>query len=289
MSNREIRKEGEAAQGKRFTACLSFITLACSTPLLAVEPSYEELLRRVEALEQQHQLMKSALDNNQSSEQERVTRLIDMELRSNSLQKQARAIGVQEGITSSLGVVTVGQSANKASTVTGNGESHLNYRADVVVTLPAGEIGRGRASLFSQFRLGQGGGMLELKESFTSPNATTFQISGPPSDSTAMLAQVWYQVDTPLGKTATLETARRHLVMNIGKMDPFLFFDQNAAADDETTRFINSAFVHNPLLDAGGRCRCRQLRLYTGATPRLSRQPRQTRKVGCFTGDVRRR
>src|SRR4029079_14975643 len=37
-----------------------------------------------------------------------------------------------------------------------------------------------------------------------------------------------------------------------GKMDPFAFFDQNAAADDETMRFMNNAFVHNPLLDSGG-------------------------------------
>lgn len=35
-------------------------------------------------------------------------------------------------------------------------------------------------------------------------------------------------------------------------MDPFVFFDQNAQADDETTRYLNNAFVHNPLLDSGG-------------------------------------
>ena len=35
-------------------------------------------------------------------------------------------------------------------------------------------------------------------------------------------------------------------------MDPFVFFDQNAAAGDETRQFMNAAFVHNPLLDAGG-------------------------------------
>ena len=34
-------------------------------------------------------------------------------------------------------------------------------------------------------------------------------------------------------------------------MDIFGFFDQNAAAGDETKQFLNSVFVHNPLLDAG--------------------------------------
>jgi high affinity Mn2+ porin len=35
-------------------------------------------------------------------------------------------------------------------------------------------------------------------------------------------------------------------------MDIFGFFDQNTAAGDESRQFLNSVFVHNPLLDAGG-------------------------------------
>lgn len=38
----------------------------------------------------------------------------------------------------------------------------------------------------------------------------------------------------------------------MGKMDVFAFFDQNAVAADESTAFMNNAFVHNPLLDSGG-------------------------------------
>ena len=38
----------------------------------------------------------------------------------------------------------------------------------------------------------------------------------------------------------------------IDKMDIFGFFDQNTAAGDESRQFLNSVFVHNPLLDAGG-------------------------------------
>ena len=34
-------------------------------------------------------------------------------------------------------------------------------------------------------------------------------------------------------------------------MDIFSFFDQNTAAGDESRQFLNSVFVHNPLLDAG--------------------------------------
>lgn len=35
-------------------------------------------------------------------------------------------------------------------------------------------------------------------------------------------------------------------------MDIFGFFDQNAGAGDESKQFLNSVFVHNPLLDAAG-------------------------------------
>lgn len=217
----------------------------------AAAPTTEELLRRIEQLEQRQREADAALAGNGSGEQEPelVSRLKDVEFRTLSLQRQARMIEALDGVTASFGLVMVGQRANKEATVDNSGESHLNYRADVVVTLPGGDIGRGSGSLFGQFRLGQGGGMMKLNDGFTASNATTFQISGPPSDSTAILAQAWYQLDVPLGEA---DAPSRHLEFNVGKMDPFLFFDQNAIADDETSRFMNVAFVHNPLLDAGG-------------------------------------
>ena len=54
----------------------------------------------------------------------------------------------------------------------------------------------------------------------------------------------------PLGGFAP--RSKQMLEFNFGKMDPFVFFDQNAAAGDETRQFMNAVFVHNPLLDAGG-------------------------------------
>ncbi|PKM46706.1 MAG: transporter [Gammaproteobacteria bacterium HGW-Gammaproteobacteria-1] len=230
------------------------LALAAASGTAAAAPSVDELLKRIEELERRQHGVDEALESERLSEKEPelVMRLKDVEFRTLSLQKQARTIDALEGVTASFGMVMVGQNASKDTTVSGEGESHLNYRADVVVTLPGGDIGRASGSLFGQFRLGQGGGMLDLQDGFTSSNATTFQISGPPSDSTAVLAQAWYQLDVPIGGEGSAREPREHLEFNIGKMDPFLFFDQNSIADDETMRFMNSAFVHNPLLDAGG-------------------------------------
>ena len=44
----------------------------------------------------------------------------------------------------------------------------------------------------------------------------------------------------------------RKTTFTVGKIDPCVFFDQNTIADDETRRFDNNVFVHNPLLDSGG-------------------------------------
>jgi high affinity Mn2+ porin len=125
----------------------------------------------------------------------------------------------------------------------------MNYRADVSVVLPGGSIGDAEGHLFGHFRLGQGDG-LALRPTLTAtPNSTAFRLTNP-DDSTALLAQAWYQLDVPLG--GSLDEAPSRVEFNVGKMDPFVFFDQNGIADDESSRFLNNVFVHNPLLDSGG-------------------------------------
>jgi hypothetical protein len=67
-----------------------------------------------------------------------------------------------------------------------------------------------------------------------------------------VLGQAWYQASIPLPFGGFKPHSREKLEINFGKMDPFVFFDQNAVANDETRQFLNTVFVHNALLDAGG-------------------------------------
>ena len=67
----------------------------------------------------------------------------------------------------------------------------------------------------------------------------------------AILGQAWYQAAIPLPFLGFKPYSRETLELTFGKMDIFGFFDQNAAAGDEAKQFLNSVFVHNPLLDAG--------------------------------------
>ena len=231
------------------------LTLAGAVSAQAAEPSNAELLERIERLEKKNEELDKALSDERLSEQEPeiVTRLKAVEYQALSMQKQARTIEAIEGITAGVGFTTVAQNASGAD-IAGADNSQWNYRADVSVGLPAGEIGNAEGKMFAHFRMGQGDGLTNLLNTFGGVNASGFRVQGarPESDATVLLAQAWYQLDVPLPVGGFKPLSRETLTFNFGKMDPFLFFDQNTIADDETVRFLNTAFVHNPLLDAGG-------------------------------------
>lgn len=218
-----------------------------------LQEQMKRLSERVQKLEQRNAELEQALstDNMRESEPELATRLKAVEFQALGMQKQARTIEALEGITAGLGFTTVAQRESGAATVRGDGGSQLNYRADVAVSLPGGDIGSAKGKLFGQFRIGQGKGLGDALTTFSGPNTTAFQLGGvsEPSDSAVMLAQAWYQLDVPLPLGGFAPQSREHLEINFGKMDPFVFFDQNNAANDETRQFLASMFVHNALLD----------------------------------------
>jgi hypothetical protein len=232
------------------------LALASAMPAHADEPSNAELLERIKRLEKKNEDLEKALEGGRISENEPelATRLKAVEFQTLSMQKQARTIESLEGITAGVSFTTVAQHASGSANTDGSSESQWNYRADVSVSLPGGEIGNAEGKLFAHFRMGQGDGLTRILPTFGGVNATGFHVQGarPDDDATVLLAQAWYQLNVPLPIDGFKPLSREKLSFNFGKMDPFLFFDQNTIADDETTRFLNTAFVHNPLLDAGG-------------------------------------
>lgn len=226
------------------------------TELSATAPKAAPIEARVKALEEAQTATDKALLTERLSENEPelVTRLKAVETQTLAMQKQARQVEALEGITVEGGLVAVAQQVNAAGTESGKRESRLNYRGDIAVTLPGGEIGQAEGTIYAQLRFGQGDG-IGLRPSFTSTtNSSTFQVAGvnDADSSFAVLAQAWYQLNVPLPFDGYKPYSRERLEFTVGKMDPFVFFDQNAAADDETAFFLNNAFVHNPMLDSGG-------------------------------------
>lgn len=236
-------------------AGLATSALAATDDAAALRAELKRLADRIEALEKQNKDMEKALATERLSEREPevVTRLKAVEFQTLSMQKQARQIESLEGISVGASLTGVWQEVGAGTTLSRQRESHANYRGDLSVTLPGGEIGDAEGSIFTHVRFGQGNGVA-LKPTFTStPNTTAFEVgSTPADDSFAILAQAWYQLKIPLMDGGLKANAREHVHVTVGKIDPFVFFDQNAAADDESARFMNNVFVHNPLLDSGG-------------------------------------
>ena len=210
--------------------------------------------QRLKALEQAHDQTDRALASERLSEREPelVTRLKAVEFQTLEMQKQARQLEALEGVSVSAGLTGVVQRVNAAGAADPTARSRANYRADVAVALPGGSMGDIEGKLFAHLRFGQGTGVA-LQPTYTSTvNTTAFETAAGPDDSFGILAQAWYQLNIPLPRGGYRPHSRQEIEVNVGKMDPFVFFDQNAIADDETVRFANNAFVHNPLLDSGG-------------------------------------
>lgn len=245
----------------RLALPLFAITLTlCAAPAYA-EPSREELLKIIQRLQERIERLEEgsakvarglASETISENEAELTSRLKAVENQSLGMMKAARTIQALDGITAGASLTTVAQHASARPPGSPAGASQLNYRGDVYVGLPLANIGATENRIFAHFRLGQGNGLNSMA-SFAKPNASAFRVqSAQPDDSVAVLGQAWYEASIPLPAGGFKPHARERLEINFGKMDPFIFFDQNAAANDETRQFLNTVFVHNALLDAGG-------------------------------------
>jgi high affinity Mn2+ porin len=229
-----------------------------SSAMAADDPVLTELRRlaeRIESLEKHNKALEAALATERFSdnEPELATRLKAAESKALAMQKPVKQLADALGdIKVGASLTSVVQKVGADGTATGIGQSRANYRGDVNVTLPGGKLGDADGKIFTHFRFGQGTG-LGLRQTLTSSaNTTGFQTAAGADDSFAIMAQGWYQLKVPLTGDGSKANAREQVYLTAGKIDPFVFFDQNGAADDESSKFLNNVFVHNPLLDSGG-------------------------------------
>ena len=224
-----------------------------------LEARNAELEKEVKTLKNESAEIAKGLESERISEKEPelTSRLKATEKDVLDMKKPSKIAEALDGIKVSAGVATVAQKAYGFPSGVTYGSSQLNYRGDIAVELPLQPIGDIEQKLFAHVRVGQG---LGLNPAFTglgyfgaAPNAVAFRASGAnPDDSVLILGEAWYQAAIPLPFGGFRPNSRETLELTFGKMDIFSFFDQNTAAGDETTQFLNSVFVHNPLLDAGG-------------------------------------
>ena len=224
-----------------------------------LEARNAELEKEVKSLKTESAEIAKGLDSPRLSENEPelTVRLKATEKDVLEMKKASKIAESLEGITATAALATVAQGSSGLPSGTTDASTQLNYRADVTVELPLQPIGDVEQKLFGGFRMGQGQGLntafSKLGYFASAPNALAFRASGAsPDDSVVILGQAWYQAAIPLPFGGFNPHSREKLEVTFGKMDIFGFFDQNAAAGDESKQFLNSVFVHNPLLDAGG-------------------------------------
>lgn len=214
------------------------------------------LAERVRQLESRNAQLEKALSSEyfRDADPEVATRIKTLESQTAELREKKHILDAIDGVKVGGSLTSVAQGAPKQSQEAGKRGSELTWRGDLTLEAPAGEAGNTSGKVFAHVRAGQGKGLVpRLRQTYTNNlNSTSFALGGSSdaSDSTALLAQAWYQLD--IGVPNANQDKDRRLELTIGKMDPFAFFDQNAAADDESTRFLNNAFVHNAQLDSGG-------------------------------------
>ena len=225
-----------------------------------LQPSVAPALEgRIRTLEETQSRIAQGLDSDRISENEPelTSRLKAVEKDALAVKKAAKKIDALDGLKVGASLTTVVQRQSGMPAKTTDSNSQLNYRSDITVELPFGPIGTIDQKVFAHIRIGQGQGLnasnAVLGGFASAPNAVAFRASGAAADdSVAILGQAWYQASIPLPFGGFKNRSREKLELTFGKMDLFGFFDQNAAAGDEGRQFLNSAFVHNPLLDAGG-------------------------------------
>ncbi|RZS42002.1 carbohydrate-selective porin (OprB family) [Limnobacter thiooxidans] len=137
----------------------------------------------------------------------------------------------------------VGQRLSGADMVDSSKRRQLNTRLDLELQREFSQL-PGR--FYGQLRTGSGSGLQINTPVFTSAvNTTAFAGSDNHlHDIKSVLAQAWLQFD--------LDSVVKGLSVVAGKIDPTVFFDHSDLAHDESMKFMNNIFVHNPLLDSGG-------------------------------------
>lgn len=210
-----------------------------STDIAQLLQSMQERLSKLEA--RNAELEQRLLDAAPASGKEAAlsARVEDLENEVVALNKKPDPLAALDGISAGASLVMVAQRAS------GNSDaSELTARADFEVELPMGSIGDAEGRLFAHLRAGDGDGVDGAVGAFAPTNSMAFGNTPQP-----VLMQAWYQLDIPVGgKSGNLGQVE----VTLGKIDPFGFFDGNNIADDESEQFLNLAFIHNPLLDAGG-------------------------------------
>lgn len=127
-------------------------------------------------------------------------------------------------------MIVQGTGNTNATAVKKGSRADASYSADVTLEKEFCDVG-GKA--FIQLTAGKGDGLTNDLSLYSGVNGDA------DNDENLRLSEVWY----------AQKFAGDAAVLSFGKMDPSDYFDNNEAANDETTQFLADMFVNNPAIE----------------------------------------
>ncbi|MBT9594555.1 MAG: carbohydrate porin [Vitreoscilla sp.] len=241
---------------------------ATTAQLKALADRLQQLEQRNQVLEQEVKALRGTVSTTAPAPMPTATptagsgwgaeRLDRLERRVSDLARAPEALDDEagdDGPSIEGGVLAMGQQVGARGSDSGREQGRLNWRGDIEVSLPMGNVhalGDARLSGFGHLRFGQGTGVGLRPTHTATVNSIAFEAGAGSDETYAIVAQAFGQLEWTLDAGRFNDLASNRVELTLGKMDVFGFFDQNAVAGDEGAQFLNNVFVHNPLLDSGG-------------------------------------
>jgi carbohydrate-selective porin OprB/uncharacterized coiled-coil protein SlyX len=200
----------------------------------------KKLQSRVDALEKKISDQDSYIKAQDSTMQSQQVKINEYEGKFSQFEEKlhrvpGETINLMDGLELGIGGTMIIQGANNTNyrdeQTEKEGRADASYSADVTLSKEFKEAG-GRA--FVHLEAGQGAGLEDNLTLYSNVNRDAGD-----SDAKVELTEFWYEQDLFKNKGA----------VTFGKLDPTAYFDQNDAANDETTQFLGRIFRNSPTVE----------------------------------------
>ncbi|MDD5553893.1 MAG: carbohydrate porin [Candidatus Omnitrophica bacterium] len=204
-----------------------------------MESALRKLQLRVEALEAKLNTQDSCIKSQESVIAAQQGKISEYEFRLSQFEEDIHRVpGVpaqlMEGLELGVGGTMIAQGVNNINydgRADKKSRTDGSYSADLTLGKEFKEIG---GSAFLHLEAGQGAGLDDNLTLYSGVNRDAGD-----SEAKVEVTEFWYEQGLLNDK----------MVLTFGKLDPTAYFDQNEAANDETTQFLGSIFRNSPVLE----------------------------------------
>ncbi|MFA5271483.1 MAG: carbohydrate porin, partial [Candidatus Omnitrophota bacterium] len=219
---------------------ICFFANVCSAQELSIKDELSQLKARLTALEQKLASQEKCMDeqkqcildqNKKISEYESKLSRFDTDLH----RETGKPIQLVEGLDIGAGVTAVIQGTNNTNSAADDANRKVSrtdasYSTDIAI---AKEFKDFSGKAFLHLENGQGEGLEDNLTLYSNVNRDA------DDDVNVRVTEAWYEQGLFNDKA----------VITFGKLDPTVYFDDNAVANDETTQFLGRMFRNAPTID----------------------------------------